>query len=90
MPTLLGEREGNTTNRCNALNGGVSYWLTLRSHRLCACGDVFYAQLGRSGDLVGHGLSYTLRGSHETKPLMISHWKSDSLIVVKKHANKLG
>jgi hypothetical protein len=34
-------------------------------------------------------LSYTLRGSHETKPLMIGHWKSDSLIVVRKHANKL-
>jgi hypothetical protein len=88
--TLLGEGEGNTTHRCNALNGGAGDGLTLRSHRPCACGDVFYAQLGRSSGLVRHDLSHTLRGSHEAKPLMISQWKSDSLIVVKKHANKLG
>jgi hypothetical protein len=86
----LGEGEGNMTNRWNAINGGASDWLTHRSHRPCACGDVFYAQLGRSSGLVGHVLSYTLRGSHVTKPLMIDHWKSDSLIVVRKHANKLG
>jgi hypothetical protein len=88
--TLLGEGEGNMTNRRNAINGDVSDGLTLRSHRPCACGDVFYTELGRSSGLVGHSLSYTLRGSHETKSLMIGHWKSDSLIVVRKHANKLG
>jgi hypothetical protein len=52
--------------------------------------DVFYAELGRSSSLVGHVLFYTLRGSHETKPLMIGHWKADSLIIVRKHTNKIG
>jgi hypothetical protein len=52
--SLLGEGEGNMTNRWNAINGGASDGLTLRSHRPCACGDVVYAQLGRSSGSVGH------------------------------------
>ena len=37
----------------NAIAGRARDWLTLRSHRPCACGDVFYAELGRSNGSVG-------------------------------------
>ena len=73
----------------NALNGRARDGLALRSHGPCACGDVFYAELGRSNGSAGHCLSCTLKGSQKTKPLMMRHWKSDSLMVVKNPPNNL-
>ena len=51
MLTLLGEGEGNTVNRHKTYQVSASHLPTLRSHRPCACGDVFYAELGRSNSL---------------------------------------
>jgi hypothetical protein len=85
---LLHEREGNMTDKCNAINASASYWLTRRSRSACAYGDVFYVAFGRPSGLVGHVLSSTLRRRHKTTSLTISQCKSDSLIVVKKYVKK--
>jgi hypothetical protein len=82
--TLLGEGEGNISRRRYASHG-----LTLRSHRPCACGDVFYAhsilkQAGAPHYCLQDNWVDKLSGSQMTKPMMIMMWKSDRLIVVKK------
>ena len=59
---MLGEGEGNTTHQQNAINGGASNGLALRSRRPCACGDVFYAELGRSNGSAGHSFALHIKG----------------------------
>jgi hypothetical protein len=85
--TQLGDGEGNMATSVIPRTGKASSLLTLRSHRPCACRDAFYAELGRSKQFV-----YTVNkfiGKPLAKPINITVWKSDRLIVVKKLANKL-
>jgi hypothetical protein len=45
-----------------AITGRARDWLALRSRRSCACGDVFYTELGRSNGSVGHSFALHIKG----------------------------